>query len=112
MTDDRYLPGGPSRRLVKEVRSHLWRYGIRPRGKGWRLAWHWAAEIGSSYFRFRWPLPWEIASQYILLMLCEMKEGRSLRLPYRADQVQPEAVQNMFPEEALLEIPRLKSDAK
>ncbi|PHQ34808.1 hypothetical protein [Rhodopirellula bahusiensis] len=112
MADDKYLPGSPSRRRVKEVRSHLWRYGIRPKGDAWRLAWTWASAIASSYYHFRWPLPSEIASQYMVLLLCEMKEGRSLRLPFRADQVQPEPVQNMFPNESLLEIPRLKSEAK
>lgn len=109
MPDDRYLPGSPSRRRVREVRSHLWRYGIRPKGESWRLAWHWAFDIACSYFHFRWPLPSEIASQYVVLMLCEMKDSRSLKLPFRADQVQPEAVQQLIVDEPLIEVPQLKS---
>jgi len=100
---DRFLPGSPSKRKVREVRSHLWRYGIRPKDH----AWQWAFEIACSYYRFRWPLPTEIASQYVLLMLCEMKDGRSLSLPYRADQVQPEAVKQMIPDMPLIVIPQL-----
>ena len=96
MADDKYLPGGPSRRLVKEVRSRLWRYGVRPKGDAWRLTWVWATAIASSYFHYRWPMPHEIASQYMLLLLCEMKEGRLLKLPFRADQVQPDEIKSLL----------------
>jgi hypothetical protein len=96
MADDRHLHGGPSRRLVKEVRSRLWRYGVRPKGDAWQLTWVWATAIASSYFHFRWPMPHEIASQYMLLLLCEMKEGRLLKLPFRADEVQPEEVEKLI----------------
>lgn len=96
MADDKHLHGGPSRRLVKEVRSRLWRYGVRPKGDAWHLTWVWATAIASSYFHFRWPMPHEIASQYMLLLLCEMKEGRLLKLPFRADQVQPEEIKSML----------------
>jgi hypothetical protein len=38
-----------------------------------------------------WPQAWEIGTQYILLLLLQMKENRSLRLPYRAaDHIPPE----------------------
>ena len=38
-----------------------------------------------------WPQAWEIGTQYILLLLIQMKENRCLRLPYRAsDHIPPE----------------------
>ena len=30
MAEERSLPGWPRKKLVKEVRRHLWHYGIRP----------------------------------------------------------------------------------
>lgn len=41
-------------------------------------------------------MPHEIASQYMLLLLCEMKEGRLLKLPFRADQVQPDDIKSLL----------------
>lgn len=109
MTNSKYLAGGPSRRLVKEVRSRLWRYGVRPKDEPWQLTWLWACEIGSSYFQFKWPMPHEIASQYMLLLLCDMREGRLLKLPFRADQVQPDEVKNLIAT-TKLNLPRLTTD--
>lgn len=80
MTEERDLPGWPKQRLVKRVRSHLWRYGIRPKGSAWRATWSWAYAIANSYFRTHWPLAFEIATQYVALLLAEMNENRALTL--------------------------------
>ncbi len=92
MAEEHSLPGWPKKRLVKDVRRHLWRYGIRPtRSDLWRATWAWAEKIGRSYWKMHWPQAWEIGTQYILLLLIQMKENRSLSLPYRAsDQIPPE----------------------
>jgi hypothetical protein len=97
MAEERDLPGWPKKRLVKRVRSHLWRYGIRPKGAAWRATWSWAYAIANSYFRLHWPLASEIATQYVVLLLAEMKENRALNLPYRADQVMPDDVKQRLP---------------
>jgi hypothetical protein len=102
MAEHHDLPGWPKKALVKRVRSHLWHYGIRPKGQAWRAAWSWASEIANSYYRTHWPLASEIASQYVLLLLAHMKENRSLHLPYRAGKVIPEDVQRLLPSSPLL----------
>jgi hypothetical protein len=51
-------------------------------------------------------MPHEIASQYMLLLLCEMKEGRLLKLPFRADQVQPEEIKSLLETEPFV-IPQI-----
>lgn len=97
MAEQRDLPGWPKKRLVKEVRRHLWRYGIRPQWAPWRATWSWANAIAISYYHTRWPSPSEISTQYILLLLVEMKANFSLRLPYRAGKVIPDEVRAMLP---------------
>lgn len=97
MAEDRNLPGWPKKRLVKAVRSHLWHYGIRPQFTIWRATWTWASAIANSYYHTTWPLPSEIASQYILLLLGEMRRNLSLKLPYRAGKVIPEEVRRLLP---------------
>jgi hypothetical protein len=98
MADERTLPGWPSKRLVKQVRSHLWHYGIRPKGEAWRATWSWAHAIANSYMsKTHWPLSSEIATQYVLLLLARMKANRSLRLPFRAGQVIPDDVKPLLP---------------
>jgi hypothetical protein len=97
MAEQRDLPGWPKKRLVKLVRSHLWMYGIRPRGKPWIAAWSWANAIANSYFHPRWPSSTEIGTQYVLLLLVEMKENLVLRLPFRASKVIPDEVRVMPP---------------
>jgi hypothetical protein len=94
MAEDHSLPGWPKKKLVKDVRRDLGRYGIRPiRIDIWRATWAWAEAIARSYWHMHWPQAWEIGTQYILLLLMEMKENRSLRLPYRAsDHIPPEVV--------------------
>ena len=101
MAEHRELPGWPKKRLVKDVRRHLWHYGIRPRGEPWRAAWSWAAAIARSYYHTHWPLPSEIASQYILLLLAEMNESCALKLPYRAKKVVPDEVRRLLPAKTL-----------
>ena len=81
------LPGRPRKKLVLEVRRHLRRYGIRPLSiehRAWQEAWEWAHRIAISYVYTRWPDAREIATQYLVLLLCEMREDCSLRLPFRA----------------------------
>jgi hypothetical protein len=96
--DDKYLPGGPSKLLVRRVRSHLSLYGIRPKREPWRLTWEWANEIANSYWsttRKHWPFVTEIATQYLVLVLARMKESGSLRLPFRAEKM-PVRVRQML----------------
>ena len=62
------------KKLVAEVRRRLSSYGIRPSLPSlWRETWQWASQITNSYVFPRWPLPSEIAAQYVLLLLLEMK---------------------------------------
>lgn len=97
MAEDRTLPGWPKKRLVKAVRRHLWHYGIRPQWRPWQATWSWASAIANSDYHTHWPLPSEIASQYVLLLLAQMNETRSLRLPYRASKVIPDDVRRLLP---------------
>ncbi|MGO8747960.1 MAG: hypothetical protein ACLQNE_18450 [Thermoguttaceae bacterium] len=98
MAEERSLPGWPKKKLVKEVRRHLWHYGIRPtKFEIWRATWAWADAIARSYWRVHWPMPSEIATQYILLLLVEMKGSCSLRLPYRAGEFIPPEVARLLP---------------
>jgi hypothetical protein len=100
MAEDRTLPGWPKKKLVKDVRRHLAHYGIRPTClRAWRTTWIWAEAIARSYWQTHWPLASEIATQYILLLLAEMKKSHMLNLPYRADTVLPSE-----PAAALLDI--------
>ncbi len=92
------LPGWPKKKLVKDVRRHLSHYGIRPaRIDVWRPTWAWAEAIARSYGHMHWPLPSEIATQDILLLLVEMKSSSMLRLPYRAREVVPPEVKALLP---------------
>ena len=98
MADDKSLPGWPKKKLVKDVRRHLWLYGIRPtRLAVWRATWAWAGAVADSYSRTHWPLPSEIGTQYILLLLAAMKKNSMLKLPYRASEVIPAEVAAMLP---------------
>jgi len=97
MAEDRNLPGWPKKRLVKAVRSHLWHYGSRPKFTIWQATWTWASAIANSYYHTTWPLPSEIASQYLFLLLGEMRQNFALKLPYRAGKVMPEGVRRLLP---------------
>jgi hypothetical protein len=46
-------------------------------------------------------MPSEIASQYVLLLLAEMKGSCSLKLPYRANKVIPDEVRRLLPSSPL-----------
>jgi hypothetical protein len=87
-----YLPGLPPPKLVKAVRRHLRLYGIAPKFQPWRLAWEWANAIRLSYSDPRWPMAWEIGTQYVVLLLSEMKGDHALKLPYRATSHAPLAI--------------------
>jgi hypothetical protein len=97
MAEDRELPGWPKKRLVKDVRSHLRCYGIRPRFDIWRATWSWASAIANSYYYINWPMPSEIATQYLLLLLTRIKENHGLKLPHRANTVIPDSIRHMLP---------------
>ena len=98
MAEERSLPGWPKKKLVKEVRRHLSHYGIRPsKCEIWRATWAWAAAIARSYWHVHWPLPCEIATQYILLLLVEMKQSCMLKLPHRASEIVPPEVARLLP---------------
>lgn len=93
MAESRDLPGWPKKKLVTQVRRQLGSYGIRPAlHKLWHETWQWASQITNSYVFPRWPLPSEIAAQYMLLLLLEMQANRALRLPYRAAEQQPPSI--------------------
>ena len=98
MAEDRTLPGWPKKKLVKEVRRHLSHYGIRPvKFEIWRATWVWADAIAHSHWHVHWPMPSEIGTQYILLLLIEMKRSCMLRLPYRAEEIVPPEVAALLP---------------
>jgi hypothetical protein len=92
------LPGHPRKKLVRDTRGVLWRYlRARPQrhDRCWRLAWQWAAACASHNHCLRkhaWPNGNEIASQYLLLVLSDMKQCFALRLPFHAAEALPEAV--------------------
>ena len=81
---DAALPGSPSRRLVNGVRGRLALFGIKPKREQWLLTWAWARNIAMSYWKPLWPSYSEIASQYMVLLLADMRAHCSLKLPYRA----------------------------
>lgn len=98
MAEERSLPGWPKKKLVKDVKQRLSHYGIRPtKSELWRAAWSWADAIARSYWHTHWPMASEIATQYILLLLVEMKSNSMLRLPYRAQKIVPPEVAAMLP---------------
>jgi hypothetical protein len=93
MAESRDLPGWPKKKLVAQVRRQLTSFGIRPSLTSlWLETWQWASQITNSYVFPRWPLPSEIAAQYMLLLLLEMQANHALKLPYRAAEPQPESV--------------------
>jgi hypothetical protein len=98
MAEDHSLPGWPKKKLVKDVRRHLSCYGIRPvRLTTWRATWVWAEAIARSYYHTHWPMPTEIATQDILLLLAEKKSNSAVRLPFRANEVVPAQVAALLP---------------
>jgi hypothetical protein len=93
MAESRDLPGWPKKKLVTQVRRQLASFGVRPSlPRLWIETWQWASKITNSYVFPRWPLPSEIAAQYMLLLFLEMQANHALKLPYRAAEQQPESV--------------------
>lgn len=98
MAEDRSLPGWPKKKLVKDVRSYLAIYGVHPTRRNstdgiWRDTWEWASKIAVSYYTKHWPIPTEIAAQYILLTLCKIRDDSIIRrLPHRAKEQMPQCV--------------------
>lgn len=98
MAEEQSLPGWPKKKLVKDVRRHLSLFGIRPaRLTTWQAAWTWANAVAHSGYPVRWPLPSEIATLYLLLVLADMHESRFLRLPFRAKESLPPDVAAILP---------------
>ena len=98
MAEERSLPGWPKKKLVKEVRRHLSHWGIRPVNFTiWQATWSWAHAIARSYYHVHWPLPSEIGTQYILLLLIDMQQSHLLRLPHRAKEILPPEVAALLP---------------
>ncbi|WP_236621292.1 hypothetical protein, partial [Rhodopirellula sallentina] len=52
----------------------------------------WACAIGSSYMRFRWPMPHEIATLYMTLLLHRTVDHRTFHVAYRAQDAMPDSV--------------------
>jgi len=105
------LPGGPSARLIRDVRRELRRsLQCRPerRNKIWLLTWQWASHMANRQSswphprskRKRWPFAHEIATQFILLALMEMRSQCRLRLPFQAEKHLPATVQVFLAENA------------
>jgi len=103
------LPGGPSAHLIRDVRRELRRsLQCRPerRNKIWLLTWQWAWQIADRQSswpyqqsqRKRWPFAREIATQFILLALTEMRSQCRLRLPFHAEECMPMAVKGFLAE--------------
>ncbi len=93
MAESRDLPGWPKKKLVKDVRRRLASYGVRPSlSKVWLETWQWASQITRSYVFPRWPLPSEIAAQYMFLLLLEMQANHALKLPFRAAEQTPPSI--------------------
>lgn len=102
---DQYLPGDPSKLLIRKVRRHLKHYGIVPVERLWRLMWEWARAVAVSYDRFgilgkryakRWPSASEIGAQYVALLLADMRDSCALKLPFRAAEQCPIAARVML----------------
>jgi hypothetical protein len=96
VAEEKTLSGWPKKRLVKEVRSHLWSYGIRPTYTVWHATWSWANAIAKSYYHTSWPIPSEIGHLYVFLLLGHMNQYHGLKLPYRASKVVPEEVRKLL----------------
>ncbi len=94
---DKNLPGNPAPSRVREVRKHLRHYGIAPcttQRDAWRQAWEWAWAVAKrpGAYRTRWPMPAEIGTQYLVLVLAQMRDNFALRLPAAARQNMPLSV--------------------
>lgn len=99
------LAGGPSNAMIRRVRSVLWAYAkCKPPkdDRNWKLTWEWASaccDRDSLFLHWKtvkrrkpWPSPTEIASQYLFLVLADMRSCHALRLPFRASVAVPEGV--------------------
>jgi hypothetical protein len=116
------LPGHPSAKLIALVRSILRRKGIRPPKDSalWLATWQWAYAISlrqdasmagivapALRKRCRWPRGNEVASQYVLLVLTEMRAEGDLRLHSRAMQCLTPYVAERFQQIGQAEAPKL-----
>lgn len=108
---DRHLPSFPSKSLVVKVRRALNQYGIKPQERLWRLAWEWAADCTFRNSLFlktkRWPSAHEIATQYLFVLIAEMRAKRNLRLPRNAGTCLTESIREIVSgvESGLLSLP-------
>lgn len=108
---DRHLPGIPSKSLVAKVRKALNQYGIKPQHRLWRLTWEWAADCTFRNSLFlktkRWPSAYEIATQYLFVLIAEMRAERNLRLPRNAGVCLTQSIREIVSgvESGLLSLP-------
>lgn len=100
VSERNYLPGGPSNRLVKEVRRTLWlNFQCRPGrdSDSWYRTWKWAAAVCNRCDSFNrvyginqrskpWPTSNEIATQYMLICMAEAHKYFGVRIHRRATE--------------------------
>lgn len=94
------LPGNPKLTLVRKVKSTLRLYFASRPGEwdtNWRQTWLWADAIRWKTPHFKksappWPSVNEIASQYVLICLAQMRDGSGIKLHYKAAEAMPEIV--------------------
>ena len=122
MAEEKNLPGWPTKSLVRKVKSVLWRYvRCRPQITDplWRPTWEWADACRrrnelfdfSKRHRAKWPSDNEIATQYLVLAITEMKSCSDLRLPFHAAGQMTPAVTAILQDPVLKLISRRESAA-
>lgn len=116
MAEEKSLAGWPTKALVRKVKSVLWQYvRCRPQITDplWQKTWDWAAAVerreslykfGKAATRKHWPAPNEIATQYLILAITEMKSFCALRLPFHAATQMPDSVKLILKDSKLVEL--------
>jgi hypothetical protein len=115
MAEEKQLPGWPSKTLVRKVKSVLWRYvRCRPQIADplWQTTWLWADACRrrnelfdfSKRRRAKWPADYEIATQYLILAITEMRSCCQLRLPFHAGTHMPDKVKQILQNPILLQL--------
>lgn len=96
-TERNSLPGHPATWRIKAARRQLRQFGISPKPKLWYATWLWAHEVAGSYLmRKIWPTSGEVAAQYVVLLLVEMKQDATIHLPTRATKRIPDIVRTLL----------------
>lgn len=102
MAEVRTLSGHPSVPLVKSVKQLLWQYlRCKPldTDANWQQTWEWAAacrdRTAITWFsnqRVPWPSPSEIATQYLLLAMSQLRDDHQLNIHRHAVEAMPQSV--------------------